>query len=223
MDLRKIISYNNYEGFRVGFGGLQMTGFKKFQNWRVFLMVQRRNFKYNIGLSTRVGKFSDSWIILHQRCQRDCQYFIWHRKKPLNDPRPINISFYNYVSWKAIWKHRLFLKRKASGHSIEITPKFNYVYNLNGRLYSITSWQRLWFPAVESFQWLYANTDWQSWGGEGFQNSLFSIHNRHKVLGNDFQFSKIDFKTEFEKKYLNGQKQIFEAGFAIGDIPLTHL
>jgi hypothetical protein len=30
-----------------------------------------------------------------------------------------------------------------------------------------------------------------------------------KVLGNDFQFSKIDFKTEFEKKYLNGQKQIY--------------
>jgi hypothetical protein len=25
-------------------------------------MVQRRDFKYNIGLSTRVGKFSDSWI-----------------------------------------------------------------------------------------------------------------------------------------------------------------
>jgi hypothetical protein len=32
MDLRKIISYNNYEGFRGGFWGLQMTGFKKFQN-----------------------------------------------------------------------------------------------------------------------------------------------------------------------------------------------
>jgi hypothetical protein len=30
MDLRKIISYNNYEGFRLGFG-LQMTGFKNFR------------------------------------------------------------------------------------------------------------------------------------------------------------------------------------------------
>jgi hypothetical protein len=58
-----------------------------------------------------------------------------------------------------------------------------------------------------------------------FQNSLFSIHNRHQSISNDFQFSKIDFKTEFEKKYLNGQKTnlLFEAGFAIGDIPLTHL
>jgi hypothetical protein len=43
---------------------------------------------------------------------------------------------------------------------------------------------------------------------KGFPNSLFSIHIGTKV-DNDFQFSKIDFKTEFEKKYLNGQKQIY--------------
>jgi hypothetical protein len=58
---------------------------------------------------------------------------------------------------------------------------------------------------------------------------VFKIHFQYtqsaQKLGNDFQFSKIDFKTEFEKKYLNGQKTnlLFEAGFAIGDIPLTHL
>jgi hypothetical protein len=82
------------------------------------------------------------------------------------------------------------------------------------------------FPAVESFQWLYANTDWQSWSGEGVSKFTFQYtQSAPKVLGNDFQFSKIDFKTEFEKKYLNGQKTnlLFEAGFAIGDIPLTHL
>jgi hypothetical protein len=58
---------------------------------------------------------------------------------------------------------------------------------------------------------------------KGFQIH-FSVYTIGKVLGNDFQFSKIDFKTEFEKKYLNGQKTnlLFEAGFAIGDI-LTHL
>jgi hypothetical protein len=62
--------------------------------------------------------------------------------------------------------------------------------------------------------------------GEGFPKFTFQYtQSAPKVLGNDFQFSKIDFKTEFEKKYLNGQKTnlLFEAGFAIGDIPLTHL
>jgi hypothetical protein len=42
-----------------------------------------------------------------------------------------------------------------------------------------------------------------------FQNSLFSLQSLPKVMDNDFEFSKIDFKTEFEKKYLNGQKQIY--------------
>jgi hypothetical protein len=46
-----------------------------------------------------------------------------------------------------------------------------------------------------------------------------------QVLENDFTFSKIDFKTEYEKKYLNGHKTnlLFQAGYATGDIPLTHL
>jgi hypothetical protein len=53
---------------------------------------------------------------------------------------------------------------------------------------------------------------------------VFQIHFSVYTIGtksiNDFQFSKIDFKTEFEKKYLNGQTNLlFEAGFAIGDIP----
>jgi hypothetical protein len=43
-----------------------------------------------------------------------------------------------------------------------------------------------------------------------------------KVLGNDFQFSKIDFKTEFEKVF-KWSKTNFRTFAGIGDIPLTHL
>ena len=44
-------------------------------------------------------------------------------------------------------------------------------------------------------------------------------------LKNDFDFGKIDFKTSFEKKFLNGQKTnlVFSLGYAFGDIPITHL
>jgi hypothetical protein len=123
----------------------------------------------------------------------------------------------------SLFENTDYSKRKASGHSIAPkSPKFNYVYNLNGDYTQLHHDNGYGFPAVESFQWLYANTDWQV---EGFKIhfSVYTIGT--KVLGNDFQFSKIDFKTEFEKKYLNGQKKnlLFEAGFAIGDIPLTHL
>jgi hypothetical protein len=45
------------------------------------------------------------------------------------------------------------------------------------------------------------------------------------VGNNDFEFSKIDFRTEYQKNYLNGQKTslLFEAGYTIGNLPLTHL
>lgn len=46
-----------------------------------------------------------------------------------------------------------------------------------------------------------------------------------KLWDNDFNFGKFDFKTEYEKKYLNGQKTslLLEAGYAFGEVPLTHL
>jgi hypothetical protein len=42
---------------------------------------------------------------------------------------------------------------------------------------------------------------------------------------NDFSFGKIDLKTEYEKKQLNGQKTsiLVQGGYAFGDLPLTHL
>jgi hypothetical protein len=45
------------------------------------------------------------------------------------------------------------------------------------------------------------------------------------ILGNDFEFGKIDIRAEYEKKYINGQKSavLLEAGYAYGDVPLTHL
>jgi hypothetical protein len=40
-------------------------------------------------------------------------------------------------------------------------------------------------------------------------------------MDNDFEFSKIDFKTEFEKEIFKWSKNklLFEAGLCIGDVP----
>jgi hypothetical protein len=45
------------------------------------------------------------------------------------------------------------------------------------------------------------------------------------MASNDFDFGKIDLRTEFEKKYLNGQKtsMLIQGGYAFGDLPLSHL
>ena len=45
------------------------------------------------------------------------------------------------------------------------------------------------------------------------------------ILENDFDFGKIDFRIDYEKKYLNGQKStvLAQFGYAFGALPLTHL
>jgi hypothetical protein len=67
----------------VGFGGLQMTVFKNFriEGYSAY-GTKDGNFKYNIGLSTRVSFLIPGLRILHQRCQRD----MMHRKFKLYDP-----------------------------------------------------------------------------------------------------------------------------------------
>jgi hypothetical protein len=236
MDLRKIISYNNYEGFRLGFGGITNDRFLK--NFRIegysAYGTKDGNFKYNLGMSTRVGKFSDSWIgaFYTDDVSEIANTLYDVEKKPfkLYDPRPINIStFYNYVSWKASLKTQIIPKTESiwTLDRSEIEPKFNYVYNLNGKLYS----NYIMTTAMVSLQWNPFSDYMQTPTGrveveKGYPKFTFQFtQSVPKVLDNDFEFSKIDFKTEFEKKYLNGQKTnlLFEAGYAIGDIPLTHL
>jgi hypothetical protein len=236
MDLRKIISYNNYEGFRLGFGGVTNDQFLK--NFRIegysAYGTKDGNFKYNAGLSARVGKLSDSWIGVSYtddvREIANTLYTIEKRPFKLYDPRPINIStFYNYVSWKASLKTQIIPKTESiwTLNRSEIEPKFNYVYNLNGKLYS----NYIMTTAMASLQWSPFSDYMQTPTGrveveKRFPKFTFQFtQSLPKVMDNDFEFSKIDFKTEFEKKYLNGQKTnlLFEAGYAIGDVPLTHL
>jgi hypothetical protein len=65
--------------------------------------------------------------------------------------------------------------------------------------------------AIISLQWnplrLYANSTGRVEVENVFRN-LLQFTQSLKVWENDFTFSKIDFKTEYEKKYLNGQKKL---------------
>jgi hypothetical protein len=72
-----------------------MTGFKNFRIEGYSAYGTKGNFKYNIGLSTRVGKFSDSWIgasYTNDVNEMPILYMTSKKTFKLYDPRPINIS-----------------------------------------------------------------------------------------------------------------------------------
>ncbi|MBC5838449.1 DUF5686 family protein [Flavobacterium muglaense] len=236
MDLRKIFSYNNYEGFRLGFGGVTNDRFSKSFKIEGYSAYGTKDgtFKYNLGLSTRVDKTSNSWIGAAYTDDvkeiASTSYAIEKRPFKIYDPRPINIStFYNYVSWSTFLETQLVPKTESIwelAHTV-VEPKFNYSFNVNGNLYTNYTMT----TAKVSLKWSPFSDYMQTPTGrieieKRFPKFAFQYtQTLPKITNNDFEYSKFDFKTEYEKKYLNGQKTslLLEAGLAIGDVPLTHL
>ncbi|OCB77372.1 DUF5686 family protein [Flavobacterium crassostreae] len=236
MDLRKIVSYNNYEGFRLGFGGITNEQFSRYIqiNGHVAYGTKDDTFKYNLGLATLLNRKSNSWIgIAYTDDVKEIASTVYAiEKKPfkLYDPRPINIStFYNYVGWSGSFETKLLPKTESAlvVSSIEVSPLFKYLFKYNGTLYSKYTLT----TAMLSMQWSPFSTYMQTPDGrieseKRFPKFTFQFTKSLPNIAPDaFDFSKIEFKAEHEKKHLNGHKTnlLVEAGFASGAIPLTHL
>ena len=236
IELRNLLSYNNYEGFRVGIGGNTNEKFSKKYRLEAYSAygIKDEKYKYNLGFASRVGKFSNSWIggsytddvreIASTNFATDKRVF------KLYDPRPINIStFYNYKTWRTYIETKIIPKTESIWEIThnEIRPLFNYSFNYNGELYTaftITT-------AMVSLQWNPYSDFMQTPNGKvefekRFPKFTFQFTKTiTDFFGNDFNFGKIDVRAEYEKKYLNGQKSTFlaQAGYGFGDIPITHL
>ncbi len=235
LDPRYLITYNNYEGFRLGLGGRTSEKFSKIIRIEGYTAYGAKDgvFKYSLGLATRLGKFSNSWIGLSYTDDlKEIASTSFAIDKPvfkLYDPRPFNVStFYNYKNWRAYLETKIIPKTESIWeitHS-QIEPQFNYIFNFKDRLYD----QYKMTTAMVSLQWNPFSNYMQTPTGrieidKNFPKFTFQFTQALPKIANDFVFGKLDFRTEYEKKYLNGQKTaiLFESGYAYGDIPLTHL
>lgn len=235
-DLRYLLSYNNYEGFRIGLGGI--TNDKLSEKYRIESYTaygtKDGEFKYNLGAMARIGKFSDTWIgASHTNDVKEIAsttFIIDPRIFKIYDPRPINIStFYNHVTNMAYIRTKIIPKTESIwqlSHS-QIDPLFNYRFMSDDKLYRffhLTS-------AVVSVQWNPFSDFMQTPKGrvetaKRFPKFTFQFSQTIPGLTeNDLIFGKIDVRAEFEKKFLNGERSgiLIEAGYAYGDAPLTHL
>ena len=237
LDLLKLIKYNNYEGARVGLGFI--TNDKLAETFRINTYgaygTKDGQFKYSLGAALRVGKFSDSWVggsytddvneIASTSFATDKKVF------KIYDPRPINIStFYNYQNWNGYISTRLLPKTESMWQLTRsrVDPKFDYIFNPSGHhpytLFYLTM-------ASVSIQWNPFSDFMQTPDGrieveKRFPKFAFQYTQAVSgVLGGDFTFGKFDFRAEFEKKYLTGQKTtaLLQTGLALGNTPLTHL
>jgi hypothetical protein len=236
LDLRSIIKYNNFEGFRLGIGAV--TNDKLSDQYKIAFYgaygLKDNAFKYGITPSYLLNKEDETWISVSYVDDvseiGQTTFATDSRRFRIYDPRPFNIStFYKNRIASAFIESKIIPKTSAyfSIAQSEITPLFNYTFINNGQSYTNYNTTSLQF----AIQWNPFSSYMQTPLGK------IEIEKRHpkfslqvtqtipEILGNDFDFTKVDFKTFYEIPYLSGQKSslLIQAGLAFGDIPLTQL
>lgn len=235
-DLRYLLSFNNYEGFRLGLGGVTNDQFsKKFrlEGYGAFGTKDLKS-KYMGGFATRIGKASQSWAGINftddVREIASTKFSIDKRVFKIYDPRPINVTtFYRHRTWKTYLETRILPKTEAIWQlsSSEVIPLFPYEFIANGQSYNsfnMTTAQvsLLWSPYSDFMQTPSGKMEKE----KRFPKFTFQYtQSVPGVLDNDFDFGKIDFRAEYERNFVTGQKASVsaQAGYAFGEVPITHL
>lgn len=235
-DLRYLFKYNNYEGIRVGLGGVtneKLSKYYKIEGYGAY-GVKDGFFKGMLSNSVKLNKKTETWLGFSYKDDvseiANTGFEIDKKTFKIYDPRPFNIStFYNHETWRGFLETK-FLPKTESIFQITqslIEPKFNYQFSDDNQLY--TNFRTTLFTA--SIQWNPFSKYMQTPNGKveiekrypkfTFQFSK-SIPNLWK---NNFDFGKVDFRIDLQKKFNSNHKLLFlaKAQYAFGDVPLTHL
>ena len=236
IDLRSIVKYNNFEGFRLGIGAI--TNSKLSEKYKVAFYgaygLKDDEFKYGITPSYLAHSKSETWVNVSYSEDiseiAQTNFITDSRRFKIYDPRPINISTFYNNRMSSVFVESKFLPKTSSYFGIshnQIQPLFDYTFVNDGKSYTDYN-----ITAVQlAFQWNpFSNYMQTPMGKIEYEKrhpkfSLQFTQTLPGVLENDFAFSKIDFKTFYELPYLSGQKSsvLLQTGIAFGDVPITHL
>lgn len=235
-DLRYLVKFNQYEGFRTGLGGVTNEGFSekyKVNSYVVYGFVDKKT-KYSIGGGFRVNPSTKTWVNLSYTDDLQetgsSSFLTDGRKFSFFEPRLLNIDlFHKHITSTLNLEHEISSKLYSETEfSISnIRPTYDYQYLFNGTSYgsfetSIAKIALEWSP----FNVIEKNDKKAKTIKNGYPKFTLQYTKSFKdVFSADFNFSKLDFRTIYK---LNHNESSFSyltlsAGIARGDAPLTHL
>ena len=236
LDLGKIISLNNYEGLRVGFGGITNTNFSK--KYRIESYVaygtKDKDFKYHFGGAVRLNRDSNTWLgASHTNDIKEAASldFIAENNSFLGlNPRNINISkFYNYKVNEIHLEHDFQpnLEAKLKLSAGKYTPKFNYQYISNTNLlsdYKLTT-ATIGFKYNPKSEYMNSPIGKTRIKNAYPQYTLQVTKSFDNILESDFDFTQINFKINHQIKRINAATTSFllQGGIVFGEAPISHL
>jgi hypothetical protein len=235
-DLRYLIKFNQYEGFRTGLGGITNDKFSEKYRIDSYLVYGFKDdsFKYKIGGGFRINEDTKTWFnisYVDDLKETGSSSFITDtRSFSFFEPRLLNIDlFHKHITSSISLEHELTpeLYTKTELAISNIRPTYVYDYNLNGKKYSGFETT----TAKIALQWDPFNTNHKDKDGINIKNegypkfTLQYTKSFRDVLDADFNFSKLDFRTIHKIKHNKHSYTIgtLSAGIAHGDTPLTHL
>jgi hypothetical protein len=236
VDLRYFIKYNNYEGIRLGLGGI--TNERLFKNLKIGGYIARgfkdKDFKFSIGGSIRVNKKHSTWINTYYfddiREIGTMKYLTDDRVYSVFEPRLLNVTqFYKYRTIMSNIQHEFSPKVLGEfrvGHS-KIDQIEDYQFLNNETLYSAYETSEVTAAVRISPKTNFITIDD---GRVEYFDGLPKISAQVTqsipgIGGSDFSYTKFGLKLDYYIKRVNlsSTNILLEGDYATGDVPLTHL
>jgi hypothetical protein len=236
-DLRYLIKYNQYEGFRTGLGGITNEAFSKavrLEGYSVYGFLDHR-FKYSFGGGVRIAEKTNTWINLSYTDDLEetgSSLFLTDKRFfQFFEPRLLNISlFHRHITKSINIEHHLHPKiiTESQFAVSKIIPTYEYIFRPHGdegfSEYSLTiariSLQ--WSPFSHFKREVNAIVEAKT-GYPKF--TLQYTKSFENLFDGNFGFSKLDLRIMQHFNYDNdaSTQLVFTGGMVGGDIPLTHL
>lgn len=234
-DLRTLIKVNNYEGLRLGGGGVTNDRFSKKFRLQTYADYgfKDKKWKYSYGGGINLGHKSSTWLDLsYTKDIAEVGSFIYLTDLlvySLFEPRLVNINFYyKYKKIKASFTHDFGPKLKSQlqfSHS-DIEQTGDYQFENNGKLYSDYTITK----AVAAFRWS-PFSEYLVSPTKTIQTQVnypkFTFQATQALDGlfdGDFNYTKLGAKIEYNIKRLNQSETdiLLDGDYVFGDFPLTH-
>ncbi len=236
LNLGKMINFNNYEGFRFGFGGETNSNFSNTFKLESYLAYgsKDQDFKYSLGTAFRLNKNSNTWLgtnytnDLKEAASQD--FIAINTTFSLLNLRNLNLDkFYNYKTLNVYLKHdiRPNLETELQLGSGDYKPLFDYQFissDKNLSEYRLTT-------AIFGFQYNPKSEYMNSPIGKltiknGFPQFTFQLTKSFEnVFDGNFDFTQLSFRAIQEIKRLHKAttSMTLEGGIVFGDAPISHL
>ena len=236
VDLRYFIKYNNFEGFRIGFGGI--TNNRLFENFKVGGYIARgfkdQNYKYSLGGNLKLNSPTNTWLNLYYVNDINeigsFKYLTDARVYSVFEPRLLNVTqFYSYRTWRTGLQHEF--SGKVVSEIRFAQTKIDQIENYQFVNQGVTFKNYHIAEATVSFR-ISPKTNFITTddGHIEYFDGLpkISVQLTQVIKGiskSDFTYTKFGLKLDYyiKRTNLSSTNFLLESAIAFGDVPLTHL